>query len=277
MSVERLLEDGKLDEAIAQLVGGVKARPSDLARRTFLFELLCFAGEWDRAGRQLDAIGHLDGGPLAMVGVQAYRNLLEAERRRARLFEAGERPRFPLEPPESVTARLEALDLARAGRGVEAKARIDAAGPGPEILGDVGGVAFEGLQDADDLLGPVLEVFAPAGYCWVPWEQVQYLAVPPPAGLRDLLWAPAKLASFDGQLGEVFLPCLYPGTAADPDGATRLGRVTDWREQPGGLVRGVGRKLFLVGEEARTLQEIGTIQLRTGPAAAPGTSSGVQA
>ncbi len=269
MSVERLLVEGMLDEAIRHLVAEVKAKPTDLARRTTLFELLGFAGEWDRAERQLDAIGHLDGGALTVFGVHAYRGLLAAERKRAKLFAEGLRPRFLLDPPEAVATHLEALDLARAGRGDEARARIDAAAAGPEIRGDADGEAFEGLRDADDLLGPVLEVFAPAGYCWVPWEQVQFLEVPPPAGLRDLLWAPAKLASFDGQLGEVFLPCLYPGSAAEPDGAIRLGRVTDWREQPGGLVRGAGRKLFLVGEEARTLQEIGTLQFWAGASTSP--------
>ena len=200
-----------------------------------------------------------------MVGVRAYRNLLDAERARAKLFAEGLRPHFPLDPPEAVRAHLEALDHARAGRGDEARAKIDAVPGSPELRGVANGEAFEGVRDADDLLGPVLEVFAPAGYCWVPWEQVQFLEVPPPTGLRDLLWAPAKLASFDGQLGEVFLPCLYPGSAADPDGAIRLGRVTDWREGPGGLVRGVGRRLLLVGESARTLQEIGTLQLAAGP------------
>ncbi len=257
MVAKQMLDEGKLDEAIAQLGAELRKQPNDRECRTFLFELLCFSGDYDRAGRQLDAIGQIDGDPMAMVGVQVYRNLLDAEKNRARLFAEGLRPRFMLAPTEAALMSLEALELARRGRADEARAllvRAEAARPARP--GTSNGIAFDDLRDADDILAPVLEVFAPAGYCWVPWEQIQFVEIPPPTTLRDLLWAPAKLASFDGQLGEVFLPNLYPGTYTHPDTAVRLGRSTEWTEEAEGIVRGVGQKLFLVGEEARTLFEL---------------------
>ena len=44
-----LYDSGQLEAAIESLIGSVKANPGDTLQRTFLFELLCFAGQWDRA------------------------------------------------------------------------------------------------------------------------------------------------------------------------------------------------------------------------------------
>jgi type VI secretion system protein ImpE len=126
-------------------------------------------------------------------------------------------------------------------------------------------VAVERIRDADDLLAPVLEVITAEGYFWAPWENVQFLLVPPPQHLRDLLWAPARLATEDGLLGEVHLPNLYPGSYRHPDQAVRLGHMTVWTDAGSGIVRGSGQKMFLAGGEPRTLLEIGEIQFAPPP------------
>ena len=36
----------------------------------------------------------------------------------------------------------------------------------------------------------------------------------------------------------------------------RLGRMTDWRGGEGGPVRGVGQRMFVVGEEDRSIMEL---------------------
>ena len=55
MTARELYQAGKLDEAV-----GAECRlrnyPEDVKRRTFLFELLCFAGNFDRAEKQLDIL-----------------------------------------------------------------------------------------------------------------------------------------------------------------------------------------------------------------------------
>ena len=58
----------------------------------------------------------------------------------------------------------------------------------------------------------------------------------------------------------MFLPNVYPGSASHPDGLVRLGRMTDWQDRGEGVVRGSGQKVFLVGEEARTLPELGEVR-----------------
>ena len=258
MTAKDLMEAGQLGPAVARLGDDLRARPADRTARTFLFELLCFSNDFDRAERQLDVLGHQDGDPL---GVQVYRSLLEAERTRSRLFAEGLRPRFVLDPPPAVELHLEAWDLMRQGRLAAAREALDRAGTlQASLRGTAGDAAFGEFRDADDILAPVLEVIASAGYFWVPWEHIQHLAVSTPRNLRDLLWTPADLATFDGQLGQVFLPNLYPGTRSHPDDLVRLGRTTVWQDCGEGIVRGAGPKIFLADDESLTLPELGVVQ-----------------
>lgn len=53
----------------------------------------------------------------------------------------------------------------------------------------------------------------------------------------------------DGPDGVVYLPALYWDSCKHDDEAIRLGRATDWVENEQGLVRGIGQKIFLVGEQ----------------------------
>ena len=59
----------------------------------------------------------------------------------------------------------------------------------------------------------------------------------------------------DGQEGVVYMPTVYPWTAKDMPNPLRLGRGTEWQDDSG-LVRGLGMREFLIGEEAKTLAEL---------------------
>src|SRR5262245_47231144 len=113
MNAQQLYEAGRLAEAVAETTAAVKTRPTDTAARTFLFELLCFSGDLDRADKQLDAIAQLDS--QSEWAVQVYHNLLHAERLRRRLFSAGQKPEFLLDPPAYVGTCLEAINRLREG------------------------------------------------------------------------------------------------------------------------------------------------------------------
>jgi type VI secretion system protein ImpE len=258
MTAKDLIEAGQLGAAVARLAADLRAQPTNRGARTFLFELLCFSNDFKRAERQLDVLDQQDGDPL---GVQHYRSLLAAEQSRALLFAEGVRPRFVLEPPAEVELHLEALNLLRVGRCALAREALECSGTlHVPLQGTAGAVVFDQFRDSDDILAPVLEVVAPAGYFWVPWEQIQHLAVSAPRNLRDLFWAPVDLATFDGQLGQVYVPNLYPGTGSHANDLIRLGRMTDWRDVGGGIVRGAGPKIFLAGDESFTLAELGIVQ-----------------
>src|SRR5262245_54915497 len=54
MHAKELLDAGHLTAAIEQLTQEVRAHPTDVRQRIFLFELLCFTGDYQRAARPLD-------------------------------------------------------------------------------------------------------------------------------------------------------------------------------------------------------------------------------
>src|ERR1700760_2603032 len=85
MTARELYQAGKLDEAVQALNAELRNAPDDVKRRTFLFELLCFAGNYDRAEKQLDILSQ--GGPDSMTGAMLYRAALHAERTRHEMFE----------------------------------------------------------------------------------------------------------------------------------------------------------------------------------------------
>jgi type VI secretion system protein ImpE len=133
------------------------------------------------------------------------------------------------------------------------------------------GVPVDGLRDADDRFGPILEVIGAGGnYCWVPFEHVASLTLNTPRYPRDVVYLPAHLEIKDGPAGDVLLPNLYPDSSAAPDDALRLGRATDWVEAPGEPVRGLGGKLFLSADGHQNLINWRELAARPGPAAPPG-------
>jgi type VI secretion system protein ImpE len=251
MSAGDLFKAGKLSEAVAAQIQEVRGHPEDQARRLFLFELLAFSGDLERARRQIEAV-HYDDATLE-AATQTYRTLLDAEEARRRLFRDGVAPQFLAEPPAHVAARLEAVNHLREGRPVEAATAL-AKATGPDLRGRLNDKPFDGLRDGDDLFGDVLEVLAHGAYYWVPLEQVVSLTMNAPRFPRDLLWFPARL-EMQGAAGDVFLPALYPGTHEQADEQIKLGRATDWKNSEGGPTLGVGLRTFLVGEDAVTLLE----------------------
>jgi type VI secretion system protein ImpE len=256
MNARELYEAGRLQEAIAAMSDEVKKNPTDVGRRGFLCELLCFAGQLERADVQLDAIGHQD--PQSMPGVSLWRQLIRAEQARQQFHADGRVPEFLAPPSPALCLHLEASVLLREGKAEEAGrllARAEA--ERPKAAGTCDGQKFEDLRDLDDLTAPFFEALTSTGkYYWVPMERVELVEFRPPARPRDLLWLRAHMVVRDGPDGEVYLPTLYAGAHADPDDRTRLGRATDWRGGGGAPVRGAGLRTLLVGDADRTILEI---------------------
>lgn len=254
MSASELFKAGQLDEAVAAQIDEVKRNPGDHARRLFLFELLAFAGEWDRAERQIGAIDYKE---LEVdAAVLSYKKLIEAERKRAQVFRDAVRPEFLQPPPPHVELRLQALAAMQAGAHQQAQTLLDEANEStPEVRGTWNGEPFVGLRDCDDLLSGILEVMALGEYYWLPWEHLELLASNAPETPRDLIWRPARLETREAASGDAFLPVRYPHTTlAAADGALRLSRATDWlAPDEAGPVTGLGVRLVLVGDHEEPL------------------------
>lgn len=253
MNAGELFKAGQLQDAIAAQTQEVKSHPADQNKRLFLFELLAFAGNLDRARKQLDVL-KFDQLELE-TAAQSYRKLLDAEEQRRRLFTDGLKPQFLLDPPEHVNLRLTAVNHLRQQQLSEAAKLLEQANAAaPALHGQLNGKPFDQLRDADDLFGTVLEVMAHGNYFWVPLEQVEFIGMKPPRFPRDLLWVPARLETA-ASAGDVFLPAVYPNSHEHHDEAMKLGRLTDWKNAECGPVLGAGLRLFLAGDADVSLLE----------------------
>jgi type VI secretion system protein ImpE len=251
MTPTELYKAGKLREAVDAQIKEVKDNPADHARRLFLFELLAFSGELDRARRQIDALKYDE--PELNVAALSYRKLIDAEEMRRRVFDEGIAPGFLGDPSGHLSMRLEAAGQMRLGRHDEASSLLNQAEEAtPPIKGKLNGKPFESLRDADDLFSGVLEVMAQGKYFWVGLDQIVSIAMNPPSFPRDLIYAPARI-ELACVTGEVFLPVLYPTSYRHGDDLIRLGRMTDWVTSEGGSVFGVGARVYLVDDDSANL------------------------
>jgi type VI secretion system protein ImpE len=234
MNATELFRAGKLSEAVLAVSAELRDRPDDAKRRTFLFELLCFAGDYDRAEKHLHVLSQ--SGPSSEMGVLLYRGVLAAERARQETFQKEEYSTASEETPFS---------------------------------GTLNGQPFESLSDADPRIGARLETYAAGTYLWIPFAHIASLEMQAPRRLRDLLWIPATLRTGPGfkgtELGEVLIPALSPLSWRHPDDAVRLGRATVWDDEIP-----YGQKMLVVDGEDVPLLEVRSLKIQPAAAAAEG-------
>jgi type VI secretion system protein ImpE len=232
MSVQELFRAGKLKESIAQLSGELRDNPGDNQRRTFLFEMLCFAGDYSRAEKHLTLLA--DASQNAGMGALLYRSAVAAERKRRAFFEA--------------------------------KQYRDASEIPNLRSGTLNGEPFHAIEDIDPRVGGRLEVFIAGEYVWLPFAHIASVTIGPPRFLRDLLWSSATIMARPGvedkDMGEVLLPILYPFSSNHERDSVKLGRETDWvlsQEEP--MEIPFGQKLFVLdGERSIPILEIRSLQ-----------------
>jgi len=218
MTPKQLFQQGLLAEAIQMLGAELRDNPADVQRRTFLFELLCFTGEWDRAEKHLNVLA---GSTNEAAGAILYLSAVHAARLREEFAD---------------TSKME--ESHTAGRA-----------------GTLNGRGFSSIEDIHPALGPRLEVFAAGSYLWIPFEHIASIQMEAPRRLRDTLWAPAMVRtapSFkEKELGEVLIPVLYPGSWRSTNPDIRLGRVTEWIDD-----LPVGQKMLRLDDDEVPLLEI---------------------
>jgi type VI secretion system protein ImpE len=238
MTAKELFQAGKLNEAIDALGTELRNNPGDAQRRTFLFELLCFAGLYDRAEKQLDVLAQ--GGRNAELGSLVYRSALNAEKMRQEFFTKKD---YELRTPV----------------------------PEKQLSGSLNGREFSSFEDADPRIGKRLEFFLGGAYMWIALSDVASLQIQAPKRLRDLLWAPAILKPAEGfrgiELGEVLMPVTAVFSYNAEEDAIRLGRETGWVEDESGKEIPLGQKLFVIDGEEIPILEIRSLEFKTVSAA----------
>src|SRR5688572_3697140 len=161
MTVHDMLAEGRLADAVARQEAAVEAAPADPAARRLLVDLLAFAGRLD------DALAHLDridsDAPEWPEVARGLHRLFRSER--LRTAEGREPTIFPNPPPKHTTKRWQAVKLLRRARPDDATKAVDAADVlAPNVRGFIDGREFDGLRDADDRFGSVLEAFRGGEY-----------------------------------------------------------------------------------------------------------------
>ncbi len=234
MDAQQLFKAGKLDDAISALNSYLRDNPADQRSRTFLFELLCFAGDYERADKQLSILEQ-EGNKDSIIGTLLYKGALNAEKTRQEMFENKGYPKQVIN------------------------------GASVAVSGKLNGKEFQTLSDADPRVGEKLEVFAAGDYMWISYRDIAAIQIEPPKRLRDLLWVPAKLITGptfrSRDLGEILLPAISPLSWQHPDPEVRLGRVTEWCEDETGEIAPFGQKNVLVDGEEFPFLEIRELEI----------------
>jgi type VI secretion system protein ImpE len=239
MTARELYQAGKLKEAIQALGSELRDHPTDAQRRTFLYELLCFAGDYSRAEKHLSLLAQAS--PDAEVGALLYRSAMMAERKREAFFDA--------------------KDYLKADQEAETK----------PLSGSLNGEPFQTIEDADPRIGARLEVFVAGEYVWLPFEHLGSLTMEQPRRLRDLIWSNAVVMAgpaLQGKdFGQVLLPVLYPFSWKHPKDSVKLGRETEWTAAEGSeedTETPSGQKLLLLdGERIVPFLEIRSLEFHT--------------
>jgi type VI secretion system protein ImpE len=106
MNASDLFKAGKLQNALDAQLPEVRTNPADQGKRLFLFELLAFAGDLDRARRQIDAIQYDQ--PELVAAVLSYKSLRDCDDLFAGVLEVMAQGGYywvPLEQIETLTLK----------------------------------------------------------------------------------------------------------------------------------------------------------------------------
>lgn len=255
MIAEQFIREGQPNEALQALQADIRKNPANAKLRTFLFQLLCVQGDWDRALAQLNVAGDLDAANLAMV--QTYREAIACEVLRKQIFQGSKTPLVFGQPSQWIALLQQALTLNAQGQHQEAQTLRDQAFElAPVTSGTINGEAFEWIADADVRLGPVLEAIINGRYYWIPFQQIGQIHIEEPADLRDVVWMPAHFVWTNG--GEAFglIPTRYPNSEMSADDALRLARKTEWTALNDDTFIGSGQRLLSTNENDYALMDI---------------------
>jgi len=259
MTPEELLKEGRPDEALKGLQTMVRDDPANAKSRVFLFQLLSVLGDWKRANTQLQVLSEMDSDSMMLSRI--FEPILVCEAIRADVFAGKRTPIIFGEPPEWIGSLAEAMELFGKGEyKAGAELRDKAFDAAPMSAGKINGETFEWIADADERLGPVLEVILEGRYYWIPFCRMRQVFVEPVTDLRDLVWAPAQFVWENGGQASGHIPARYAGTERSEEGNLRLARKTDWLNKAGVHI-GLGQRILATDAGEYPLLEIRNIEL----------------
>jgi type VI secretion system protein ImpE len=260
MKPEELLRDGRLEDALKALQQVVRDDPANAKPRVFLFQLFSILGNWSRANTQLRVLGEMDSDSMMLSRI--FEPILLCEAIRADVFAGKRTPIIFGEPPEWIGSLAEAMELFGKGEfKAGAELRDKAFDAAPMSAGKINGEDFEWIADADERLGPILEVILEGRYYWIPFCRIRQVFIEPVTDLRDLVWAPAQFVWENGGQASGHIPVRYSGTERSEQDHLKLARKTDWLDKAGVHI-GLGQRILATDAGEYPLLEIRNIELK---------------
>lgn len=248
-----LFEQAELEKAIELQSSLVEHDPQNPQELSLLAEFLAFVGEWDLVEAYLQ---RLPPTPEYWAWLQSWREILSAERMRQ---QPQNKPQFWV-PSIHLEARWKAMHTDSQEEVMDLIEQADS--HSPFLIGFVDGRPFEGWRESDDFLADVLEFFYLGSYYWIPFAEIRKLRLEPAQTIRDTLFRPVSLQlRHQNEPLQGYLPLNYLGSHTSEDPALQIGQETDWLECHG-FAKGVGTRVWLLGEEEICVNEISQIEIR---------------
>jgi len=252
LNAEESIKAGNLEAALRELQDAVRNNPAKPEYRTFLFQLLCVLGDWNRALTQLNVVADMDNSALLMA--QTYRELLLCEAFRAEVFTGKREPLLFGEPNPWLGTLIQALGHADKAEGARAyEIVMSAMDQATARSGTIDEQPFEWLSDADMRLGPVFEMILNGKYYWVPMDNIAEMSFSEPEDLRDLVWLPVQIKWVNDGNSIGFMPTRYPGEQTLTDPQSALARKTDWTDRGGEFFVGSGQRMLTTDQDEYSL------------------------
>lgn len=261
-SFSKQYSEGNIEGCISDLIQEIKQNPEQHYKRMLFGQMLCVAGEYERADKQLDLLSTLE--PKFGMEVANWRNLIRAAQHRQDFYREGRPPKVIGDFSPQMERHVEAIAALRGEDGSAFEAALNAAEANRKALrGTVNDTEqeFDDFRDLDDLNGGFMEVMAPNGnYYWIANDSIESIVFEEVKQPIDYLWRKADLILTDGTQGEVYIPVTYIDTVTDQQ---KLARETNWEEYSSTeAMRGFGQKTYLVGDEAISILEIDSIEFK---------------
>jgi type VI secretion system protein ImpE len=260
MNSAELVQSGQLEAGLSALQLEIRAKPEDIRLRIFLFQLNCVMGRFDKALAQLQVISTLNADTMLLA--QIFQPVISCEFLRHEVFAGKRTPIIFGEPLEWLGLLIRSNELVAKGEfAAAAESRSLAFEAAPASAGNLNGEPFEWIADADSRLGPVLEAFIEGKYYWIPFFRIHKIQSEKPSDMRDLVWMPVQFTWTNGGSVPGHIPTRYPGTEASSNGQILLARTTQWQEQLGETVLGLGQRVLATNSSEYPLLECRSIEL----------------
>ena len=162
MGPSELYQAGQLQEAIDAALSAVKKAPTDTGKRFQLCELFCFAGDLERADKQLDTI--MQQTVEGAMEVTLRRQLVRAEMARQEFYKEGRLPEFVHDISDGLRLHLDASIAVREEKLTEAHELLEKAEElRPKLSGTCNDKEFDDFRDLDDMSACFMEALPGSG------------------------------------------------------------------------------------------------------------------